>query len=95
MASSNDDFEVVETSSVQFAKRGRKSNVDPQLVAKLATLKPKQALAIKSMKVDMKSADYKTEKARISAQLRTAAKSAGLTKFDIRWTLEGVPTVCC
>lgn len=95
MPNSPDDFEVVDTSSVEFAKRGRKSNIDPQLVAKLATLKPKQALRVGSLKVDMKSADYKTEKARVSAQLRNAARSAGLAKFDIRWTLDGTPTVCC
>ena len=94
MASSNDEFEVLETSNIQFAKRGRKSNVSPTLVAKLSTLKPGQALSIRAMKVDMTAPDYKTEKSRVSAQIRTACRSAGLKSFQIRWTLDGTPTVC-
>lgn len=94
MASSNDDFEIVESSAISFAKRGRKSNVSPALVSKLATLKPGQALSVKSMKVNMSDSNYKTEKSRVSAQIRTACRTANLATFDIRWTLDGTPTVC-
>lgn len=90
----DDDFEIVDPSSVQFAKRGRKSAVNPELTAKLKTLKPGQALSVKSMTIDVKSADFKTAKARVSAQLRTACRSVGIDDFDIKWTLNGTPTVC-
>ncbi len=90
----DDDFEIVDPSEVQFAKRGRKSVVNPELTAKLKTLKPGQALTVKSMTLDTKSADYKTAKAKVSAQLRTACRAAGIEAFDIKWTLNGTPTVC-
>lgn len=89
----NDEFEILDSSSVSFARRGRPSSVNPLLVEKLKTLPAGKGIAIKSMALNPTSPDYKKDKARVSAQIRTACRSAQLKKFDIRWTLEGVPMV--
>jgi hypothetical protein len=44
------------------------------------------------MKVDIKKANAKTEKARISATIRQASKQAG-TPVVIRWSADGTPQV--
>lgn len=89
----DDDFEIVEASSVNFAKRGRKSTVDADLVGKLKGVKVGQTVLVRKMSLNPQSADYKTAKARVSSQLRIACASAGLDTFAIRWTLEGVPSI--
>lgn len=91
--SNNDDFEIVEASSVQFARRGRKTKVDAELVGKLKGMKPGQTAMVRKMALDPKSADFKTAKARVGSQLRNACTSAGLKGFAIRWTLDGVPSI--
>lgn len=90
---SSTDFEIVDSSSVSFARRGRPSSVNPALIEKLKSLPAGKAMAIKGMALDPKSADYKRDKARVSAQIRTACKAANLQTFDIRWTLDGIPMV--
>lgn len=89
----NEDFEIVDSSSVSFARRGRPSAVNPLLIEKLKTLPVGKAMRVGSMRLDANASDYKTAKARVSAQIRTACKAAGLKSFDIRWTVEGVPLV--
>lgn len=89
------DFEFIDASAVSFVRRGRKSNIDEKLVTALKSLKKGNAVAIKSMSVDMTDPDFKTEKARISSQLRKACELAGLTKFSVRWSPVGVPQVIC
>lgn len=87
------DFEIVDPESVQFAKRGRKSNVDPKLIEALTKLPKGKSMKIGSMKVDTKASTFRTDKARISAQIRTACANANLKNFQIRWSTDGVPFV--
>jgi hypothetical protein len=89
----DDDFEIVEASSINFAKRGRKSNVDADLVAKLRGVKVGQTVLIRKMALNPQASDYRTAKARVSSQLRNACASAGLDTYAIRWTLDGVPSI--
>lgn len=87
------DFEFIEASAVSFVKRGRKANIDQKMVDALKTLKKGGAVAIKSLKVDPTSEDFKKEKAKISSQIRKACELAGLSTFSIRWSPEGIPQV--
>lgn len=91
MAKPSDDheFEIVNESELQFAKRGRKSEVDPAIAQQIAKLPAGKVLAVSSLKVDLKD---KSRKATVSAQLRSAGKSVGV-KVRIRFTTSGVPTV--
>lgn len=89
----DDDFQIVDPNSIQFAKRGRKAMVDPEIVAKLRNMKAGQTAMFPSMKVDPSAPDFKTAKSRISSRLRGACKTAGIAQFDIRFTVDGVPTL--
>lgn len=83
------EFEIVNESELNFAKRGRKSSSDPAIVAMIAKLAPGQVLAIKKLRVDMTD---KALKAKVSAQLRSAGTQAGV-EVDIKFTIDGIPTV--
>ena len=85
----HDDFEIVNESELQFAKRGRKSEADPAIVQAIAKLTPGKVLAVNKLKVDPKD---KTRKANVSAKLRSSAELAGVV-VDIKFTIDGVPTV--
>lgn len=91
MSKSSDDheFEIVNESELNFAKRGRKSQADPAIVSQIEKLTPGKVLAIKKLTVDLKD---KSRKATVSAQLRSCATVAGV-KVDIKFTIDGVPTV--
>jgi hypothetical protein len=87
------NFEEISEDEVRGVPRGRKSNVDPALVDALKTLKSGRAIRIGAMGLDPKATNYKTDKARVSATIRSAMKSAGHAKFSIVWSPEGVPQV--
>lgn len=91
MSKSSDDheFEIVNESELNFAKRGRKSKADPAIVKEIAKLTPGKVLAVKKLKVDLKD---KSRKATVSAQLRSCATLAGV-EVNIQFTTDGVPTV--
>ncbi len=91
--SNNPDFEVVNSTEISFVKRGRKSKVNPQLVEALKSLAIGKAMAVKSLAVDPKSANFANEKARIASQIRTACREAKVTEFRILWSPEGVPQI--
>lgn len=86
-------FEFIDASAVEYVRRGRKSNVDPKLIEVLAKLPKGKAIALPSMKQDPTSDTYKTDKARISSQIRSACQSAGVANFRILWSPQGVPQV--
>jgi hypothetical protein len=87
-------FEIISDDEVSYVKRGRKSQVDPDMVKAFSTLKPGKAVRITDMKGDPKNAEaYKTHKAKYSAQIRTAMKAAGHDSCRIVWTPDGVPQV--
>jgi hypothetical protein len=85
-------FEIIEENEVVFAKRGRKSNVDPEMVDSLKALPQGVRAAVRTLKCDPTTESYKTDKARVAAQIRSAAKVAGVA-VTINWTVDGVPTV--
>ena len=89
------EFEFVDANEISFVKRGRKPLADPELIKYLTNLPVGQALRIRKMQTDPKSANYATEKARISSQIRTACKAANLKTFRILWSPEGIPQVQC
>lgn len=86
------EFEIVNESDLNFAKRGRKSTVDPKLAQAISKLTAGKVLTVPSHKVDLKGKDAKTRKATVSAMLRAAGKSVGV-KVGIAFTLDGIPTV--
>ena len=88
----SDEFQIVSETDLEFSKRGRKSTVSPSLVSAIAKLRKGQGLKLTGMTVDPKSPKAKTEKARVSAQIRQAGKMAG-KKVAIRWSLNGIPQV--
>jgi len=93
MANVNEwDFEEIEESEIQSVPRGRKSEVDPALVEGLRNLKAGKAIRIPSKKLDVKSVNYKTQKAALSAQLRAACRAAGWEP-SITFSPDGVPQV--
>ena len=87
------EFEVVSASDIQFVRRGRKAKVSPELVSALAKLAKGNALVLKGMAQDPKSATYATDKSRISSQIRQACRMAKVEDFRILWTPAGVPQV--
>lgn len=93
MATNSEEFEFIKAEEVSFVKRGRKSQVDSALVSALKSLSKGQAIAIKKFSLDTNAENYKTEKARISSQIRSACSAANLTNFSIRWSPNGVPQV--
>jgi len=92
MADSKWTFEVIDADEVQSVPRGRKSNIDPTLVDALRSVKAGQAIRIPSEQCDPTSPDYRKEKARVSAMLRSGMKAAGRTG-SIVFTPEGVPQI--
>lgn len=93
MATENFDFEIISEEEVEKSPRGRKSSVDPKLVAALGKLKKGQAVRIRQMQADATSTKYTTDKARISAQIRVAMRAAGHSDFSIVFTKDGIPQV--
>lgn len=85
-------FEEIPDSEAEFSQRGRKSTAPPELVKALTTLKVGKTLRLSSFVVKPTDKKAKTDKARISAVIRSAGKVAGL-KVSISWTSLGVPQV--
>ena len=94
MANDDDfDFEIIPENSVQRTPRGRKSNADPRLVKALSKMTRGQTARIDALALNPASPDYKTEKARLSANIRSAGKLAGHEKVGIVFSPSGVPQV--
>ena len=93
MANANDLFEIIDETEITQVSRGRKSSVDPALIEGLRRLTKGKAIKIPSQALDPQAENYKTEKARISAMLRTAMKAAGHNDFSIIFSPEGVPQI--
>lgn len=86
------DFEIIDEADIVSVSRGRKSQVDPQLVEALSKLPTGKAVRITAMKCDPKAEDFGNQKSAKGAQIRNCAKSAGLVA-RIQWTPDGVPQV--
>lgn len=87
------EFEIIEASEVKKVRRGRKSNVDPRLIDGLRTLKAGKAVRLPNQGLDPKAPTYRTDKARVSASLRSACRAAGHQKFSIEFSPDGVPQI--
>jgi hypothetical protein len=85
-------FEEIPENEAEISHRGRKSNAPDALVKAIASAKAGKVLRITSFTVNPKLPNAKTEKARISAVIRSAGKLAGKT-VSMSWTLAGVPQV--
>jgi len=84
------EFEVIEESAMEFVPRGRQSLVPQELVNALTKLGKGKALKLTGMQVNPTAKTFKTDKARISATLRQAAKQAKC-EVQIRWSANGTP----
>jgi hypothetical protein len=87
------DIEIISESEVVFTKRGRKSNTDPKMVQAFKGLKKGQVARLTSMKLDPNSDTFAKDKARVSAQIRSAMTEAGFKKSSVLWSPDGVPQV--
>lgn len=91
-------FEIVDENEMQFASRGRKSNIsDEQL--ELVSIQIKKSpnkyikfisLALPKEIVDVKA--QKNHKAAVSSTIRTMGKKLGY-KSTIRWNMNNIPCV--
>lgn len=94
---SDQEFEIIEETEMQFAKRGRKAKVNSEMVAKFQKAPKNKAFVVREflpengMPSDPEKA--KTEKARINSDIRKHLKLAGVLEAKIRWTLTMLPTV--
>jgi hypothetical protein len=86
------DFEVIEETELEFVPRGRQSLVPQELVSAMAKLGKGKALKLTGMQVNPTAKTFKTDKARISATIRQAAKQAKCEVL-IRWSTSGIPQV--
>ena len=91
-------FEIVNENEMQFASRGRKSNVsDEQLemVANQVKKSPNKYIRIVSFAVPKDLSDVKAQKnhkAKVSSTLRLMGKKMGYTT-TIRWDMNNIPCV--
>lgn len=87
----SDDFEIISSDEIEKTPRGRKSTADPALISALQKMGKGDAIRITKYKQDPKSPKYATNKAKVSAQIRSAAKAAGKGKCSIMWSADGIP----
>lgn len=86
------NYEFIDETDIESVKRGRKSSADPKLVDALRQLPEGKAVVVKDLALDPSDPDYKSHKATVSAQIRSAGKQAGV-EVSIAFTPTGVPQV--
>lgn len=95
------EFEIIDEKEIEFAKRGRKPEINEEIVAKLkkAPIGKRFGLPFEEfqMKEEIKSSKEKqkisNEKARLNGVIRKHLKAAGFAQFQINWTTQIKPTV--
>jgi len=87
------DFTIIDATSVSFVKRGRKSNLDDNLVQALRTLPIGKAIVLTNLRQNPAASTYSNDKARIASSIRTACRAAAVITFTIRWSADGIPQV--
>jgi hypothetical protein len=95
-------FEFINENEMEFAKRGRKSNLDEkfvnsvkEMIKKNDSVAKKQFVIISSLAIPSDLTDIKeikNYKAKVAAMLRTLAKNLGYGS-EIRWHKETVPAI--
>jgi len=92
-----EDFEIVNSDEISFVKRGRKSEIDPKYVSLVKALEKGQTIKLRFLQisVDRNDPKFNNEKARITSQIRSICRAAGLNKseFEIKWDPSGFPQV--
>jgi len=91
-------FEIVDENEMQFASRGRKSNISDkqlELFANQIKKSPNQFIRISSYEMPktlVNQKDQKNYKATVSSTIRLMGKKLGY-KTTIRWDLKNTPCV--
>lgn len=90
----DDDFEVIPSDAIERSARGRKASPEAVKVAGvLSTLKPGQTVVLKSMKVDLNAKDAVKARARVSAIIRSGARTAAVSVKIAFRPSDGAPQV--
>lgn len=88
-------FEIIEESEMEFAKRGRKSNLNPEFIEQMKTLQIGNLYAIREFQIvgETDKEIIKAKKQAISMKLRSALRQANRQQFQIKWTTNLIPCV--
>lgn len=84
-------IQKIDAASIKSTPRGRKSNADPEFVSALRGAAAGTAFIIPEYALNPKADNYKTEKARVSAMIRSAVKAAGHSGCSVKFTPDGIP----
>jgi putative alpha-1,2-mannosidase len=87
------NFEFIDENDIESVKRGRKAQVDGEMVAFFAKAKVGQSIkvAVLALSTEMTKAEADKEKAKHNAKIRSHAKAAGWAKVAIKWDIKGFP----
>lgn len=88
-------FEIIDESEMEFAKRGRKSNVNPEFIEQMKKLQIGKLYAIREFQIvgETDKEIIKAKKQAISMKLRSALRQANRQEFQIKWTTNLIPCV--
>lgn len=88
-------FEIIEESEMEFAKRGRKSNLNPEFIEQMKKLQIGKMYAIREFQIigETDKEIIKAKKSTIAMKLRSALRQANRQEFQIKWTTDLIPCV--
>lgn len=88
-------FEIIDESEMEFAKRGRKSNVNPEFIEQMKKLQIGKMYAIREFQIigETDKEKVKAKKSAIAMKLRSALRQANRQEFQIKWTTDLIPCV--
>lgn len=88
-------FEIIDESEMEFAKRGRKSNVNPEFIEQMKKLQIGKLYAIREFQIigETDKEIIKAKKSAIAMKLRSALRQANRQEFQIKWTTDYIPCV--
>jgi len=89
------NFEIIDESEMEFAKRGRKSNVNPEFIEQMKKLQIGKMYAIREFQIigETDKEKVKAKKSAIAMKLRSALRQANRQEFQIKWTTDLIPCV--
>lgn len=89
------NFEIIDESEMEFAKRGRKSNLNPEFIEQMKKLQIGKLYAIREFQIvgETDKEIIKTKKSGIAMKLRSALRQANRQEFQIKWTTDLIPCV--
>ena len=85
----------IDESEMEFAKRGRKSNLNPEFIEQMKKLQIGKLYAIREFQIigETDKEIIKTKKSGIAMKLRSALRQANRQEFQIKWTTDLIPCV--